>query len=76
MACAVPLYDMAQTPKDTNYEMADITPEQIAITELAETVKELVRLIQTLAPKMADHVRRRLDDVYKKASQAKNRMDV
>jgi hypothetical protein len=48
-----------------------------SVTELAECVKELVRITSViygsaLPPPLAN----RLDDVYKKASAAKNRMDM
>jgi hypothetical protein len=56
-----------------------------SIVELAETIKEFVRVIQAIndiqkqvSPSLAipDYIAKRLNDVYNKASRAKNRMDV
>ncbi len=57
--------------------MKDPTPEAESIVELAEAVKELVRVIkcQDTLRGMPREFDNRLDALYQKASRAKNRME-
>lgn len=56
-----------------------------SLVEIAETVKELTRIVKCIndvqkvvSPSLVipEHLVKRLDDVYNKASRAKNRMDL
>lgn len=49
------------------------TPEAISIIELAEAVKDLVRVLKCID--MPPSLDRRLDGIYNKVSEAKNRME-
>lgn len=61
-------------PKD--YGSPDYEKE-VSITELAECVKDLIRIMKLeFRVKDGSPLDRRLNDIYKKASRAKDRMDV
>ena len=53
-----------------------MTEQDQSIIELAETVKELVRIIQCFPNfnRLSEHLKNRLGDVYRKASKAKERV--
>lgn len=71
--------NVRQTKREIDYGSPDYE-KALSITELAECVKDLVRIIKLERNRegrgeQQDPMDRRLDDIYKKASNAKNRMD-
>lgn len=55
--------------------MKERTGEQESIEELAECIKELCRIHTTIETKLPDHIVQRFEDVYAKASRARNRVN-
>jgi hypothetical protein len=51
----------------------ETTPEQIAIVELAEVCKEIIRILMLVDNEAL--FTKRLEEAYRKASLAKNRMN-